>query len=114
MANQVLNRRTMLIVTLAGLLTAGRRAQAADEGAEIAREVIEIFARRLEVDPDVLRPEHRFLEDLGLDDILEIGEILTDIEARMDVDIPVDIATQFETIGNVIQFMKDVRASRRF
>ncbi len=95
-------------------LAGGGVRAAPDEDAEIGRQVTEIFARHLEVAPEKLKPDHRFLEDLGLDDIDDIGDILTDIEAQLGVDIPVDIATQFTTIGNVIQFIRDVRASRRF
>ena len=49
----------------------------------------------------------------GLDDLLEIAEILTDVQKKFGIDIPVDIATMFETMGNVIRYVKDTLAAKR-
>jgi acyl carrier protein len=109
----MIERRQILLAALATFAGAGF-AHAADDDAQVDRQVAEIFGRHLGVEPGSLKPDDRFLEDLGLDDIDDIAAILTDIEAQFGIDIPVDIATQFDSLGNVIRFVKDVRASKRF
>ena len=41
------------------------------------------------------------------------AEILTDVQKKFGIDIPVDIATMFETMGNVIRYVKDTLAAKR-
>src|SRR5262245_21813636 len=106
--------RRSFILGSATALAVGRYALADDEAdAQIEKKLTEIFAQHLGVRPETLKPSDRFFEEMGMDDLLEIGEILTDIERQFGIDIPVDIATMFTNMGNVIRFVKDLLASKR-
>lgn len=110
----LLHRRSLLAGLAAiALVPALARAAEVDDG-RVDRKVAEIFGLHLGVAPESLKPSDRFLEDMLIDDIDDLGDILTDIERQFGIDIPVVIATQFTTMGNVIQFIKDLLASQRF
>ncbi len=99
----------------AAVLAAGGVAHAADsEDARIDGKIAEIFGHHVGVPPETLKPSDRFVEEMGVDDLDDLAAILTDIEAQFGIDIPVDIATQFTNMGNVMRFVKDVLASKRF
>ena len=105
--------RRRFLFGLAAVLGGPGSALAQDAEDSVERRVAEIFGYHLGVDPGTLKPADRFYEDMGLDDLLEIAEILTDVQKKFGIDILVDIATMFETMGNVIRYVKDTLAAKR-
>lgn len=64
-----------------------------------------IVVDKLEVEPDQVVPGARFREDLQADS-LDTYELLYAIDADFGISIPDEKASEFETVGDALEFIK--------
>lgn len=76
--------------------------------ASIEERVMKVVAEYLGQDLESVKPESRFVADLGADSIDEV-EILIALEDDFDVEISDEVAEEFETVQQVIDYLKQVR-----
>ncbi|OAA29442.1 acyl carrier protein [Kosmotoga arenicorallina S304] len=67
--------------------------------------VISIIAEQLGLDPDEIKHDSNFTEDLGADS-LDLVDLIMKLEDEFDVKIEDDVASQLKTVGDAIEFVK--------
>ena len=72
---------------------------------EIADMVKKIVMEQLKAKEDALRPEARFVEDLGADS-LDTVELVMALEEEFGLEIPDEDAQQIHTVGEVVQYVE--------
>jgi len=65
----------------------------------------EIIAKELEVSADQLKPDAKFIEDLGADS-LDIVELVMALEEEFGIDIPDEDADKLKTVGDAMNYLK--------
>ena len=73
---------------------------------EIAEKVKEIVSEQLDVGIDDVKPEARFIEDLGADS-LAIVELVLAFEEQFEIDIPDEDTEKIATVGDAIKYIQD-------
>jgi acyl carrier protein len=68
--------------------------------------VREIIAEQLSVDPDQVKPEASFIEDLGADS-LDTVELIMALEEEYRIEIPDEEAEKLRTVGDAIGYLKE-------
>ena len=68
--------------------------------------VKKVVVDQLSVDEKLVTPEARFTDDLGADS-LDIVELVMALEEEYDVEIPSDDLAELNTVGDVINYLKD-------
>ena len=68
--------------------------------------VREIIVNELGVEPDKVKDDASFVEDLGADS-LDTVELVMAFEEEFGVDIPDEDAEQMRTVGDAIAYLKD-------
>ena len=66
----------------------------------------EIIADQLNVDADSITAESRFKEDLEADS-LDLFELVMALEDEYNVEIPAEELTDLNTVGDVIDYLKN-------
>ncbi|WP_456400982.1 acyl carrier protein [Persephonella sp.] len=66
----------------------------------------EIIADQLGIDVDQIKPESKFVDDLGADS-LDVVELIMAFEEEFDVEIPDEDAEKIQTVGDVINYIKE-------
>ena len=66
----------------------------------------EMIADQLSVDADSITEASSFKDDLGADS-LDLYELIMALEEEFDVEIPTDDLAQINTVGDVIEYLKD-------
>ena len=66
-----------------------------------------IITEHLNVTPEEITEESRFVEDLGADS-LDLVELLMTLEAEHDIEIPDDQAEKLITVGSVVQYIDNL------
>jgi acyl carrier protein len=66
----------------------------------IFEEIREIVASKLSVDPDNIKPESSFTDDLGADS-LDLADLMMAIEERYQLDFGSEDSEKFKTVGDV-------------
>ncbi|MCM1326083.1 MAG: acyl carrier protein [Bacteroidales bacterium] len=64
-----------------------------------------IIAEVLNVDPEEIRPETTFTDDLGADS-LDVYQIIMGIEEEFDIEIPAETAEQIATVDQAVEMIK--------
>jgi acyl carrier protein len=64
-------------------------------------EVRDIIASKLSVDPDSVKPESNFIDDLGADS-LDLADLVMAIEERYSIDFGNEDTDQFKAVGDVV------------
>lgn len=72
---------------------------------EIRAELVEILAEIVDLDPNAVRDEQVFAEDLDVDS-LGMVEVLVAVEEKFGVSIPDERATELRTVGNVVDVVE--------
>lgn len=62
----------------------------------------EIIADQLGIDVEQIKPESKFVDDLGADS-LDVVELIMAFEEEFDVEIPDEDAEKIQTVGDVDQ-----------
>ncbi len=70
-------------------------------------DVKEVVVEQLNVNPDEVKEESRFVEDLGADS-LDVVELVMALEEKFDIEIPDDQAEKIATVGDAIKFIENV------
>ncbi len=66
----------------------------------------EVIVEVLNVDPNEIKPETTFVEDLGADS-LDVFQIVMGIEDAFDVKIPPEKTESISTVGEAIELIKE-------
>ena len=66
----------------------------------------EIIAEQLSVEAETITAATSFKEDLGADS-LDLFELVMALEEEYDVEIPSDDLAELNTVGDVINYLKD-------
>lgn len=73
--------------------------------AVIPDKVKDLIVDQLGVDPDKIRLESQFVEDLGADS-LDLVELIMAMEEEFDLEIPDEDAEKLRTVGDVVQYLQ--------
>lgn len=79
---------------------------------EIFSKVRSIISEQLDKKEDEITTDSRFVEDLNADS-LDIYELLYLLEEAFDDKIPENEANEFETVGDVVNFIKRERVDEK-
>jgi len=72
----------------------------------IESKVKEIIVEQLGVNADQLKPEAKFIEDLGADS-LDTVELVMAFEEEFGIEVPDEDAEKIETVGDAIKYIED-------
>jgi acyl carrier protein len=68
--------------------------------------VKEIIVEQLGVSADQVKPEARFIDDLGADS-LDTVELIMALEEEFNVEIPDEDAEKMATVGDAMSYLRD-------
>ena len=71
----------------------------------------EVIANGLNVDPEEIKPETTFTEDLGADS-LDLFQIIMGLEDEFDVQIDPEKTENITTVGEAVELLKSAIASK--
>jgi acyl carrier protein len=71
-------------------------------------EVKEVVVEQLNVSPDEVKEESKFVEDLGADS-LDVVELVMALEEKFDIEIPDEDAEKITTVKDAIQFIENLQ-----
>lgn len=71
----------------------------------IQQKVKEIIVEQLGVDPERVKAEASFIDDLGADS-LDIVELVMAMEEEFDIEIPDDEAEKLKTVQDVLSYLE--------
>ncbi|ACM93685.1 acyl carrier protein [Nautilia profundicola AmH] len=72
-------------------------------------EVKEVIVEQLNVAPEEVKPEAKFVEDLGADS-LDVVEMIMALEEKFEIEIPDSEAEKIQTVQDVIDFIEKAKA----
>lgn len=75
------------------------------EAKSVEERVKNIIVEQLRVEPEQVKPEAQFVNDLGADS-LDIVELIMALEEEFDVEIPDEQAEKIKTVGEAIEHIK--------
>ena len=64
-------------------------------------DIKEVVVEQLSVNPDEVKEDSKFVEDLGADS-LDVVELVMALEEKFDIEIPDDEAEKIQTVKDVI------------
>ncbi len=67
--------------------------------------VTKIIEEQLGVDPERVKPEASFIDDLGADS-LDIVELVMAMEEEFDLEIPDEDAEKLRTVNDVVKYLE--------
>ncbi len=73
-----------------------------------ADRINKIIVEQLGVNEDQVKPEAKFVEDLGADS-LDIVELVMALEEEFGTEIPDEDAEKLQSVGDVIKFVEDTQ-----
>jgi acyl carrier protein len=73
----------------------------------IIDDVKEVVVEQLNVNPDEVKEESKFVEDLGADS-LDVVELVMALEEKFDIEIPDEDAEKIATVSDAIKFIEAV------
>lgn len=69
-------------------------------------DVKEVVVEQLNVNPDEVKEESKFVEDLGADS-LDVVELVMALEEKFDIEIPDTDAEKIATVGDAIKHIEE-------
>ncbi|MDR0762145.1 MAG: acyl carrier protein [Campylobacteraceae bacterium] len=69
-------------------------------------DVKEVVVEQLNVNPEEVKEESKFVEDLGADS-LDVVELVMALEEKFDLEIPDTDAEKIVTVGDAIKYIQD-------
>jgi acyl carrier protein len=72
-------------------------------------EVKEVIVEQLNVSPEEVKPEAKFVEDLGADS-LDVVEMIMALEEKFEVEIPDSEAEKIQTVQDVIDYIEKAKS----
>ncbi|GAB6072704.1 acyl carrier protein [Venenivibrio stagnispumantis] len=76
----------------------------------IEQRVKEIIADQLGVDIESIKPESKFVEDLGADS-LDVVELIMAFEEEFGIEIPDEDAEKISTVGDVLNYISSKKGA---
>ena len=73
-----------------------------------ADRIKKIIVEQLGVNEDQVKPEAKFIEDLGADS-LDTVELVMALEEEFETEIPDEDAEKLQSVGDVIKFIEDTQ-----
>ena len=73
-------------------------------------EVKEVIVEQLNVSPDEVKPESKFVEDLGADS-LDVVEMIMALEEKFEIEIPDSDAEKIQTVQDVVDYIEKAKNS---
>ena len=74
--------------------------------ADIFEQVKEVVVEQLNANPDEVKPESRFVEDLGADS-LDVVELVMALEEKFGIDIPDEDAEKIQTVADAVKYIEE-------
>ena len=74
-----------------------------------ADRIKKIIVEQLGVNEDQIKPEAKFIEDLGADS-LDTVELVMALEEKFETEIPDEDAEKLQSVGDVIKFVEDTQS----
>ncbi len=71
----------------------------------VKERVTNIIVEKLSVEPDQVKPEAQFVNDLGADS-LDTVELIMGLEEEFSIEIPDDQAEKIKTVGEAISYIE--------
>jgi acyl carrier protein len=68
-------------------------------------EVKEVIVEQLNVSPEEVKPESKFVEDLGADS-LDVVEMIMALEEKFEIEIPDSEAEKIQTVQDVVDYIE--------
>jgi acyl carrier protein len=75
----------------------------------LADRINKIIVEQLGVNEDQVKPEAKFIEDLGADS-LDTVELVMALEEEFGTEIPDEDAEKLQSVGDVIKFIEDTQS----
>ena len=75
----------------------------------LADRISKIIFEQLGVNEDQVKPEAKFIEDLGADS-LDTVELVMALEEEFGTEIPDEDAEKLQSVGDVIKFVEDTQS----
>jgi|TARA_B100000949_G_scaffold223085_1_gene225217 acyl carrier protein len=75
----------------------------------LADQIGKIIVEQLGVNEDQVKPEAKFIEDLGADS-LDTVELVMALEEKFETEIPDEDAEKLQSVGDVIKFIEDTQS----
>ncbi len=72
-------------------------------------EVKEVIVEQLNVSPDEVKPEAKFVEDLGADS-LDVVEMIMALEEKFEIEIPDSEAEKIQTVQDVVDYIEKAKS----
>jgi len=72
-------------------------------------EVKEVIVEQLNVNPDEVKLESNFVEDLGADS-LDVVELVMALEEKFEIEIPDSEAEKIATVKDVVDYIEKAKA----
>jgi len=69
-------------------------------------DVKEVVVEQLNVNPDEVKEESKFVEDLGADS-LDVVELVMALEEKFNIEIPDDQAEKIQTVGDAVKYIEE-------
>ncbi|MBC8243435.1 MAG: acyl carrier protein [Verrucomicrobiota bacterium] len=74
-----------------------------------ADRIKKIIVEQLGVNEDQIKPEAKFIEDLGADS-LDTVELVMALEEEFGTEIPDEEAEKLQSVGDVVKFIEDTQS----
>ncbi|MBL0708306.1 MAG: acyl carrier protein [Sulfurimonas sp.] len=71
----------------------------------LLEDIKEVVVEQLSVNPDEVKEDAKFVEDLGADS-LDVVELVMALEEKFDIEIPDDEAEKIQTIKDVVEYIE--------
>ncbi|WP_200762687.1 acyl carrier protein [Nitrosophilus alvini] len=69
-------------------------------------EVKEVVVEQLNANPDEVKEDSKFVEDLGADS-LDVVELVMALEEKFGIEIPDEDAEKIQTVGDAIKYIEE-------
>ncbi len=78
---------------------------------DTAERVRKVVVKQLKVDEEEIKPESRFVQDLGAESIQSI-ELVAAFEEEFDIDMEEDAALKVQTVAGAVEFIDRALADK--
>jgi acyl carrier protein len=72
----------------------------------LLEDIKEVVVEQLSVNPDEVKNDAKFVEDLGADS-LDVVELVMALEEKFDIEIPDDEAEKIQTLNDVVAYIEN-------
>ena len=75
---------------------------------QLEQKIKNLIATQLEIDPATIKPESKFIQDLGADS-LDTVELMMNLEEEFNIDIPDDEAEKILTFADALDYIDTLK-----